>query len=411
MAIVVPAYNEETLIVDTVNSLDSLEYPDYEVVIVNDGSTDDTLGVLLDAFEFTRIDAEYPVDLECEPVRGIYRDDTEGLVLIDKENGGKGDALNAGLYFTDQTLFCSIDADSIIERGALSDVVEPFMTHPDETAATGGAVRIANGSTFHGGELTDIRVPRSRLVRFQIFEYLRAFLLGRVGLSNLGSLLIISGAFGMFKTDLLREIGGYDTDSITEDMEMVVRLHRHLQEREGSYDIVSLPRPVVWTEAPESLSVLSRQRRRWFRGLLDTLVKHRDAIGRRRYGIIGLFALPFYLFIEAIGPLVEGAGYVLVPLFFLAGLLSIQFFLTFLLIAFGLGSLLTLAAVFGEVVTYRRYGSPRDVGALFVYAIAENATYRPWRAFVRWRGLVEYLRGDRSWGKMRRRGAANTTEE
>jgi cellulose synthase/poly-beta-1,6-N-acetylglucosamine synthase-like glycosyltransferase len=410
VAIVVPAYNEEEVIVDTVSALRSLEYPNYEVILVNDGSTDETLESLREAFEFTRVDAEYPVDLQCERVRGIYRDSADDLVLIDKENGGKADALNAGLYFTDKPLFCSVDADSLIERGALADVVEPFMTRPDETVATGGAVRIANGCTFRNGTLSDIKLPENRLVRFQVVEYLRAFLLGRIGLSNLGSLLIISGAFGMFKTELIRELGGYDTESITEDMELVVRLHLHLQERDEPYNIVSLPRPVAWTEAPESLSALSRQRRRWFRGLLDTLVQHRGAIGRPSHGVVGMFALPFYLVIEAIGPLVEGSGYLVVPLFFIAGVLSFQFFVTFLLIAVGFGSVLTLFSVFGEVVTYRRYGRPREVLTLFGYAVLENVTYRPWRAFVRWHGLFEFLRGDRSWGEMRRSGAADTEE-
>mgnify|MGYP000011036333 CR=1 FL=1 len=410
VALVVPAYNEETLIVDTVESLQSLEYPDYEVTVVNDGSTDETLDRLLEAFDFTRIDAEYPIDLDCEPATAIYRAG-DGLVLIDKENGGKADALNAGLSFTDKPLFCSVDADSMIEQGALADVVAPFLEQPDTTVATGGAVRIANGCTFRNGVLTSVKLPRSRLVRFQAVEYLRAFLLGRIGLSNLDSLLIISGAFGMFKTDVLREIGGYDTESITEDMELVVRLHRHLRDRDQPYDVTFLPRPVAWTEVPESLSVLSRQRRRWFRGLLGTLVKHRGAIGRPSYGVIGLFALPFYFVIETLGPLVEGAGYVLVPLFFLVGILNVEFFLTFIVIAVGLGSLLSIFAVLGEVITYRRYEKPREVLALLGYAVAENVLYRPWRAFVRWRGLFEYLAGDRSWGKMPRWGAAETTDE
>lgn len=410
VAVVVPAYNEERLIVDTLESLQSLAYPDYEVIVVNDGSTDGTVDRLLEAFEFTRIDAEYPIPLDCEAVHGIYRADN-GLVLIDKENGGKADALNAGLSFTDKQLFCSVDADSMIERGALADVVAPFLEQPETTVATGGAIRIANGCTFRNGVLTEVELPGNRLVRFQAVEYLRAFLLGRIGLSNVDSLLIISGAFGLFKTDVLREIGGYDTDSITEDMELVVRLHRHLRDHDRPYDVTFLPQPVAWTEAPESRAVLSRQRRRWFRGLIDTLVKHRGAIGRPSYGVIGLFALPFYVFVETIGPLVEGAGYVLVPLFFLAGVLNIEFFLTFIVVAVGLGSLLSIFAVFGEVYTYRRYEKPREVVTLLGYAVAENLVYRPWRAFVRWRGLFEYLAGDHSWGQMTRWGSAKTPDQ
>lgn len=410
IAVTVPAYNEQEVIVESINSLRSLAYPNYEIIIVNDGSTDETADRLLAAFDFTEIEAEYPIALHCECVESIYRASDDNLVLINKENGGKADALNAGLQFTNMPLFCTVDADSMIERGALADVANPFLTHPDETVISGGAIRISNGCTFRNGALQSVSLPRSSLIRFQAVEYLRAFLLGRIGLSNLNSLLIVSGAFSLFRTDVLREIGGYDTESITEDMEIVVRLHRYLREQERDYRAVFLPRPVAWTEAPESLTVLSRQRRRWFRGMLQTLVRHRDAIGRRQYGVIGLFALPFYLFIETIGTLVEGLGYVIVPFFFLAGVIGFEFFAAFLLIALGLGSLLTVFAVFGEVVTYRRYEKPREVLVLLCYAIIENATYRPWRTFVRCWATGEYIAGDRSWGKMTRTGAANNTD-
>ena len=410
VAIVVPAYNEEKVILDSVSSLLALEYPNQEVVVVNDGSTDDTLAVLLDRFDLRRVDAEYPVSLNCEPVRNIYRAVDEDLVVIDKENAGKADALNAGLFFTDQPLFCAVDADSIIERGGLQRVVEPFLRHPDEMVATGGSIRIANGSSFKDGELQSVSLPRSSLLRFQVIEYLRAFLLGRIGLSNLRSLLIISGAFGLFRTETLREIGGYDTESITEDMELVVRLHRYLIETNRKNAVTFLPQPVAWTEAPDSLSVLSRQRRRWFRGMIDTLVKHRGAMGRRRYGVIGLFALPFFLFIETIGPLVEGAGYVLIPIFFLAGLLDFPIFLSFIVVAIGLGALVSGLAVVGELITYRRYEKPQEAAILLLYSVLESFLYRPWRAFVSWRGLGEYLAGDRSWGRMQRTGFDNRNE-
>lgn len=404
IAVVVPAYNEAPVIVDSVQSLLALQYPNQDVVVVNDGSTDGTLERLLDKFDLRRIDAPYPVDLRCERVHDIYRATDDDLVVIDKENGGKADALNAGLFFTDKPLFCAIDADSVIERGGLMAVVEPFLTDPERTVASGGSVRIANGCTFHNGALQSVALPTNHLVRFQVVEYLRAFLLGRIGLSNLNSLLIISGAFGLFDTETLREIDGYDTDSITEDMELVVRLQRHLVET-GQHDAVHfLPQPVAWTKAPTTRSSLSRQRRRWFRGLLDTLSSHRDAIGRPSYGMIGIFALPFFLFIEALGPIIEGAGYVLLPILLVAGLLDLPFFVLFLLVAVGLSSVVSAFAIFGEVITYRRYERPREVLLLLVYGVLESFLYRPWRAFVSWRGLFEYLRGDREWGEMSRTG-------
>jgi len=404
VAIVVPAYNEAPVITDTVRSLVALEYPNKEIIIVNDGSTDETAARVIERFDLERVDAEYPVELECEPVSGIYRAPDSEIALIDKANGGKADALNAGVFFTDHPLFCAIDADSIIERGALKDVVQPFVTNPERTVATGGAVRIANGCTVRSSVILKVSLPKNRLVRSQIVEYLRAFLLGRIGLSNLGSLLIISGAFGMFRTDTVREIGGYATDSITEDMELVVRLHRHLVETDQDMDVTFLPQPVVWTEAPASRDVLARQRRRWYRGLLDTLVRHRDVIGRPSYGILGLFALPFFLIVEALGPLVEGTGYFILPVFLLLGILDPGIFVTFILFAIGLGAFVNALAVFGEVLTYRRYEQPREAAVLLGYGVLEAFVYRPWRAFVSWHGLVEYVRGDHSWGEMERRG-------
>ncbi len=404
VAVVVPAYNEAAVIVDSVRSMRSLEYPNYDTIVVNDGSTDGTLEALIDAFDLERVGDGSPFDLPCQRVRAIYRQPERDLIVIDKENGGKADALNAGLYYTDQPLFCAVDADSLIEHGALYDVVEPFLERPTETVATGGAVRLANGCTFRNGMVDRIDLPTNRLVRFQAAEYLRAFLSGRIGLSRLGSLLVISGAFGVFRTDALREIGGYDTTSITEDMEIVVRLHRHLIDQGRAYDVTFLPRPVVWTEVPESRAVLSRQRRRWFRGLLDTLVKHRGAIGRRRYGVVGLFALPYFLIIEMGGRLIEGLGYLLIPLLFLTGYLDVTFFLAFMLAAAGLGALLSAVAVLIEVLTYRRYDDPKTVAVLLGYGLVEAVWYRPWKALQAWRGLIEYVRGDRSWGEMTRVG-------
>ncbi len=404
VAVVVPAYNEGGVIVDSVKAMLSLAYPNKEVIVVNDGSTDDTLDRLREQYSLQEVDAEFPLDLPTESVKRVFRAQKRNLVVIDKENGGKADALNAGLFYTEEPLFCAVDADTIIEHDALIDIVEPFLTNPTETVATGGVVRIANGCSFKHSSVTNVELSKNRLVKFQAVEYLRAFLLGRIGLSRLDSLLIISGAFGLFRTDVVREIGGYDTESITEDMELVVRLHRYLIEEEREYAVKFLPRPVAWTEVPESRTLLSRQRRRWFRGLVDTLSKHRRLIGNRTYGAVGLLALPFFVFIEMIGPLVEGAGYVLIPLLFLLGLLEMPFVLAFFAVAVALSAVMSTLGVFGEVVTYRRYTNPKDVVVMLTYGILESVTYRPWRAFVTWYGLIEYLKGDRSWGEMPRLG-------
>lgn len=404
IAIVLPAYNEGPVVASSVRSLLSVEYPDFEVVAVNDGSTDDTLDRLRNAFDLERVDADYPVDIPCEPIRAVYRASDADLVVIDKENGGKADALNAGVFFTDQPLFCAVDADTVIERSGLIEIVRPFLRDPERMVATGGTVRVANGCTIRDGVVERVRLSRSALVNLQTMEYIRAFLAGRIGLSVMKSLLIVSGAFGLFRTNAVREIGGYSTDTITEDMELVVRLHRHFGDLNEAYRVEFVPDAVVWTEVPESRQVLGRQRSRWYRGLIESLLLHRGMIGRPKYGVIGLVALPFFVLVEALGPLIEGLGYVIVPVAFLLGVLNIPFFLVFVAVAVGLGTLMSWLSAFSEVYGFRRYVHPRDVVGILFYGVVENVLFRQWKAFIAWKGLVQFLRGDTSWGEMTRVG-------
>jgi len=404
IAVLLPAYNEAPVIVSSIRSLLSVEYPNFEVVVVNDGSTDETLARVKEAFDLQRVEAAYPLDPPCEPIEAVYRATDADLVVLDKENGGKADALNAGLFFTDEPLFCAVDADTIIERNALLEVVRPFLRDPGRMLATGGTVRVANGCTIRDGVVQRVRLSGSSLVNLQTMEYLRAFLAGRIGLSVMKSLLIISGAFGLFRTNAVRQIGGYSTDSITEDMELIVRLHREFAEQDREYRVEFIPDAVVWTEVPESRQVLSRQRSRWYRGLLESLLAHRAMIGRRKYGTVGLLALPFFVLVEAFGPLIEGAGYVLVPVAFLLGLLNVPFFLLFVAVAVGLGTLMSWLSAVSEVVSFRRYTRPRDIAAILAYGVLENVLYRQWKAFVAWKALGQFLRGDRSWGEMTRVG-------
>lgn len=409
VAMVVPAYNEAASIVESVRSMLSLNYPDQEIVVVNDGSTDATLDLLKDAFNLRPVDAPVPYDVPAESIRDVYRSAThEDLLVIDKENGGKSDALNAGVWLTDQKLFCAVDADTVLDRNALLQIVKPFLEEPERAVASGGTIRVANDCVVQDGEVQEINLPKTSLPGVQVMEYLRAFYSGRLGLSRVKGLILISGAFGVFRTDRVREIGGYRHDTITEDFDIVVRLHKYLSDNDIEYTVDFIPEPVAWTEVPDNLRTLGRQRRRWYRGMIETVVASRRMFFRRAYGRVGTVILPFFTAAEAFGPLIEGLGYVLLPIGWYLGILDIEFFLTFLLLTVGVGIFLSWFGVFSEVWSYNRYESPWDVGRLLWYGVLENFGYRQWKTIVAWHGLIEYLRGEQSWGVMERSGFGDT---
>jgi cellulose synthase/poly-beta-1,6-N-acetylglucosamine synthase-like glycosyltransferase len=405
ISILAPAYNEAQSIVESVHSLLALEYPRHEVVVINDGSKDATLEILIEHFSLTRIPVQVESSLACQPIRAIYRSaDYPALVVVDKQNGGKADALNAGINVARFSLFCAIDADSVLEGNALLRVVRPFLERPVETVAVGGVVRIANGCRVAHGQVLEFGLPRSMVAMFQCVEYLRAFLFGRSGWSALGGLLLISGAFGLFKRQTVIDVGGYRHDTVGEDIELVVRMHRHLRERKIPYCIEFLPDPVCWTEAPESLRVLGRQRNRWHRGLIDTLKLHRRMILNPRYGAIGLVAMPYAVLFELCGPVIELFGYLFVPICFLLGFLNVPFMLLFIVVAILLGVMLSLAAVLLDELSFYRLPRAGQLLKLAIYGLLENFGYRQLTTWWRTKAFADYWRGNTSWGKMERKG-------
>jgi cellulose synthase/poly-beta-1,6-N-acetylglucosamine synthase-like glycosyltransferase len=410
VSVLAPAFNEEANVVENVRSLLMLDYPLFEVVLVNDGSKDRTLGRLVDAFDLRRSARSFEHALPCKAIRGIYDSATyPNLVVVDKQNGGKADALNAGLNLSLYPIFCAIDADSILEPDALLRLVRPFVDAPGITIAAGGVVRVANGCDIHGGRVHQVRLPRRPLPLMQIVEYLRAFLFGRMGWSTGNSLLVISGAFGLFEKRAAVQAGGYATDSVGEDMELVVRMHRQRRERNQPYQIGFVPDPICWTEVPENLRVLRRQRTRWQRGLIDTLLRHRVMIGRPRYGTVGMIALPGFFMFEMLAPLVEMSGYLLLPVLWLTGLLSPSLAGTFFMLAIMYMVLVSALAVLLEDMAFRRYPSFRDLGRLLIGAMLENFGFRQVTVWWRVRAFWEYWRGDLSWGAMERKGVGATT--
>lgn len=412
IALVVPAYNEEATIKESVQAMLSLNYPELEVVVVNDGSTDETLARLIDEFDLQPLDAEVPFDVPAAEIHGTYRSTRyEELFVIDKANGGKSDALNAGIWLTEMPLFCAVDADTLIDRDALLQIVRPFLERPGTTVATGGVIRVANNCTVKDGLVKEVNLPKTGLPGLQVMEYLRAFYSGRLGLNRINGLILISGAFGLFRTDVVREIGGYRHDTITEDFDIVVRLHRYLSDQDRDYTVDFVPEPVAWTEVPASRQMLGRQRRRWFRGMVETVVTNRKMMFRRKYGRIGTIIFPFFVAAEMFGPLIEGLGYIILPLAFYFDVLSVEFFIVFFLLTTGFGVFLSWFGVFSEVWSFNRYREPSQVLRLLWYGVLENFGYRQWKTVVAWQGLIEYLRGVDSWGVMERGGFSVETEE
>ncbi|HJZ75241.1 MAG TPA: glycosyltransferase [Vicinamibacterales bacterium] len=404
ISLIVPAYNEEATIVESVRALLLLNYPSFEIVVVNDGAKDRTMDVIIAAYGMLPAPASYPQQIHTQPVRGFYRSLAHPeLVVIDKANGGKADAINAGINAAQHGLVCVIDADSILEEHALTRVVLPFIEDPD-TVASGGIVRIVNGSTVEAGKVTRMGLPKTALATFQVVEYLRAFLAGRTALSAGNLLLIISGAFGLFRREAVIAVGGFRVDTVGEDMEIVTRLHRVYREQGRRYRIVFQPDPVCWTEAPETRQILGRQRNRWQRGTLQVLGYHRRMIANPRYGAVGLIAMPYYLIFEAAGPIIEFLGFAVTLLALAFGLLNVRFAELLFLSAVAYGAMISMAAVLLQEIALESYPRARDLLVLAVVGIVENFGYRQLTTWWRFRGMVDYMKGKSGWGTMTRRG-------
>jgi cellulose synthase/poly-beta-1,6-N-acetylglucosamine synthase-like glycosyltransferase len=403
ISLLVPAHNEEATIASSVRSLLQLEYPGFEVVVVNDGSRDGTLDVLRREFQLVPFPEAYRVSIQTRPVRGIYRSLVHrNLRVLDKVNGGKADALNAAINAARCPLVCAVDADSVLQRDSLQRVVRPFLEDPD-VIASGGTIRIANGCRVSEGFMEEVGMPRSWLARIQIVEYLRAFLFGRMGWSPMNAMLIVSGAFGLFRRTVVVEAGGYRTDTVGEDMELVTRLHLRFRRSGTPYRIPFVPDPICWTEAPESLRVLRSQRMRWQRGLLESLFANRGLLFHPRGGAPGWLAFPVLLLFEALGPLVEVVGYGFMTASWLLGWVSWQAFAAFMLAAVGMGLALSASALLLEEMSFHLYRQPRQLGALLLAMLLENVGYRQLTAWWRLRALVRWIAGGSvQWGDMTR---------
>lgn len=404
LSIIVPCYNEAQTIVDNIKALLSLEYGEFQLVIVNDGSKDDTLEILIKEFELQKVDMPYRKQISTKKIKGIYLSTIiDSIIVLDKENGGKADALNAGINIAEYPLITAIDADSIIERNSLAKVVRPFIENSN-VVVSGGVVRPVNDSIISKGFIEETRLGKKSLVRFQLVEYLRAFLFGRIGWGMINCLMIVSGAFGVFNKKVVIEVGGYTEDTIGEDMELIVKIHRKMKERHKKYKIAFVPDPVCWTQVPEDKKTLKNQRKRWHKGLMDTILNHKKMLFNPKYGAVGLIAMPYFFFIEMLGPVIEIIGYICFILSFWYGIISFDFAVLYFGFAVLYGVFLSNGAIFLDEYIYKKYDGIRDYLILFVYSIIENFGYRQLTTWWRFLALLQYKRRGNKWGDMNRKG-------
>lgn len=411
VTIIAPAYGEEATIIESTNSLLNLKYPDYELVVVNDGSPDSTLSTLIDYYNLKKIDRKLEQSIATMPVRGFYANPHfPRLLVIDKANGGKADSLNVGINASSSDYVCGIDADSLLEPDALNKIASTLLDSEDEGLAAGGNIMPINGCRVSKGHLDEIHIPKNSIARFQTVEYLRAFMTGRVGWADMKCLLIISGAFGLFKRSRVIQVGGYLTasgqfrkDTVGEDMELVVRLVRQMMVSGIKHKVHYSYLANCWTEVPESNQILYRQRDRWQRGLLDILTFHRSMLFNPRYKQVGFIALPYFTIFEAIGPLIEAQGYLMVVLAAIFGLLNEQIALLLFIASVLMGVLNSLIAL-QAAGTENKIFSFKDRLILMFYAIIENFGYRQIQLVTRLSGYFNSLKKPKGWGKMVRKG-------
>ncbi|HYL73003.1 MAG TPA: glycosyltransferase, partial [Bryobacteraceae bacterium] len=386
ISVLAPAYNEAMTIRQSVRAMLQISYPEFEVVVINDGSKDRTLQELIDEFDLVPSARYHGGDLETEPVNAVYESRRKiPLVVIDKQNGGKADALNAGINASLYPLVCTVDSDSLLEPDALLQVAAPFVEDP-RVIACGGLVRVANNCGIRNGRVIQTGLSKSWVVRFQVVEYLRAFLGGRIAFSSMNSLLIISGAFGVFSKKVVVGAGGYHTDTVGEDMELVTRMHEYALREKMEYRIVFLPDPVCWTEVPDKLEILRRQRNRWQRGTLETLWLHKGMFFRPSSGWLGMFALPYFALFEGLGPLVELTGYVITIVGLALGIFSWKMALLFFIAAVLYGMILSTAAVVLEEMTLKRYPELKNLFALIAAGILESLGFK--QLLTVWRSMA-----------------------
>ena len=411
VSIIAPAYNEEETIVENIKCLLAVQYQNFEIIVVNDGSKDNSLSKIVEYFDLIKVEKAYESNLVCAQIRGIYTSTNPAyshLMIIDKDNGGKADALNAGINVSQKDLFLALDVDCIIEPDALLKMVKPFLDDSKHVViASGGVIRIANSCEVANGRIVKVNYARNFWAKFQVLEYFRAFTMGRMAWSKLNGLLIISGAFGLFDRRRVVKVGGYDKTTVGEDLELVVRLRRYMHEVEKQkYRVAFIPDPLCWTEVPESYEILSRQRNRWTRGGIDTIVKHKKMLFNPNYGLIGMVSFPYWVFFEWLAPVLQFVGIIYFIIITFLGLLNLHTFIVLLLFVFSFSVMYSLFAVFYEAYTYNKYHGLSYIVQVLFFIILEMLIYQPLNMYFSLSGNYDFFfkKNRKGWGVMTRTG-------
>lgn len=413
VSLIAPAYNEGMTIKENVNSLLAINYNNFDVIVVNDGSKDDSISVLIDAFDLIISKKQYNEIIPTQDVKTIYISNNPSyakLIVVDKKNGGKADALNTGINISENPYIVCIDVDCIMDKDVLLKLIKPFMEQSEKRViATGGVIRIANSCIIKSGKLIEVNAPDNYLARIQVLEYLRAFILGRMAWAKMDGLLLISGAFGMFDREIVVNAGGYNTKTVGEDMELLVRMRRYMIDNKFKYAVQYIPDPLCWTEAPESFNILRKQRSRWTRGTFETLWIHRKMLFNPKYKILGLFSFPYWLLYEYWAPLIEFTGLIITLLFIYFGILSWPYFLVLFLFVYSFAIMFSILALYTEEATYRKYSTLKDLRKLGFITLLEPLIFHPFTVYSAIRGNWEKLRGSHGWGDMTRKGFKKET--
>ena len=412
ISIIAPAYNESLNIVENVRSLLSNHYVNYDVIIVNDGSKDDSLEKLIKIYNLVKVDYLINEQIPTKPLRnGIYKSTNpafEKLIIVDKENGGKADALNMGLNISISEYVACIDVDCLLLEDSLQKMVKPFLEVTDrKVIAAGGVIRISNSCIVKEGKLHDVNFPKKLIEQGQILEYIRAFLLGRMAWSRLNGLLLISGAFGLFDKKIAIKVGGYDKDTVGEDMELVVRMRGYMEEQKRTYKVVYIPDPLCWTEAPDNYKIFISQRNSWPRGTIATLKKHRKIGFNPKYNILGLVSYPYWFFFERLAPIIEFVGVIYFAILIATNKIRWDYAFGFIILAYLFTVVFSLIAIITEELTYHQYKKKGTGIHLVIIAFLEPFVNHPFVLYAAIRGNIDYyFNKKKKWGEMTRKGMA-----